>query len=34
VPDKVAGSGILKNAGQYIQIVSGVAVAASVIRTF
>lgn len=34
VPDKVAGSGLLKNAGQYVQIVSGVAVAASVIRTF
>lgn len=34
VPDKIAGSGLLKNAGQYVQIVSGVAVAASVIRTF
>ncbi len=34
VPDKVAGTGVLKNAGQYVQIISGVAVAASVIRTF
>ncbi len=34
VPDKVSGSGVLKNAGQYVQIISGVAVAASVIRTF
>lgn len=34
VPDKVSGSGLLKNAGQYVQIISGVAVAASVIRTF
>jgi protein involved in polysaccharide export with SLBB domain len=34
VPDKVAGSGHLKNVGQMVQILSGVAVAASVIRTF
>ncbi len=34
VPDKVGGGGLLKNAGQYVQIISGVAVAASVIRTF
>jgi protein involved in polysaccharide export with SLBB domain len=34
VPDKVSGSGMLKNAGLYIQLLSGVAVAASVIRTF
>jgi protein involved in polysaccharide export with SLBB domain len=34
VPDKVAGSGHLKNVGQAVQILSGVAVAASVIRTF
>jgi len=34
VPDKVAGSGHLKNVGQMMQILSGVAVAASVIRTF
>jgi protein involved in polysaccharide export with SLBB domain len=34
VPDKVGGSGIFKNLGQSVQILSGVAVAASVIRTF
>jgi protein involved in polysaccharide export with SLBB domain len=34
VPDKVAGSGHMKNVGQMVQILSGVAVAASVIRTF
>jgi protein involved in polysaccharide export with SLBB domain len=34
VPDKVAGSGHLKNVGQMVQILSGVAVAASVVRTF
>ncbi|HSM84872.1 MAG TPA: SLBB domain-containing protein, partial [Candidatus Limnocylindrales bacterium] len=34
VPDKVAGSGMFKNIGQSVQILSGVAVAASVIRTF
>ncbi len=35
VPDKVSGGNpILKNAGLYIQLLSGAAVAASVIRTF
>lgn len=34
VPDKVGGSGIFKNLGQSVQILSGVAVAASVIRNF
>ncbi len=34
VPDKVAGTGHFKNIGQAVQILSGVAVAASVIRTF
>jgi protein involved in polysaccharide export with SLBB domain len=34
VPDKVAGTGHFKNIGQSIQILSGVAVAANVIRTF
>jgi protein involved in polysaccharide export with SLBB domain len=33
VPDKVGGSGIFKNFGQSVQILSGVAVAASVIRS-
>jgi hypothetical protein len=34
VPDKVGGSGIFKNLGESVQILSGVAVAASVIRNF
>lgn len=34
VPDKAAGSGIFKNLSQSVQILSGAAVAASVIRTF
>src|SRR5262249_45760412 len=34
VPDKVAGTGHFKNMGQTVQILSGVAVAAQVIRTF
>lgn len=34
VPDKVGGSGLFKNLGQSVQILSGVAVAVSVIRTF
>jgi protein involved in polysaccharide export with SLBB domain len=34
VPDKVAGTGHFRNVGQTIQILSGVAVAANVIRTF
>jgi protein involved in polysaccharide export with SLBB domain len=34
VPDKVAGSGHFKNIGQSVQILTGVAVAANVIRTF
>jgi protein involved in polysaccharide export with SLBB domain len=34
VPDKVGGSGIFKNIGQSVQLLSGVAVAVSVIRTF
>lgn len=34
VPDKVGGSGIFKNLGQTVQILSGVAVAVSVIHTF
>lgn len=33
VPDKVGGSGIFKNLGTSVQILSGVAVAASVIRS-
>jgi len=33
VPDKVGGSGIFKNLGSSVQILSGVAVAASVIRS-
>jgi protein involved in polysaccharide export with SLBB domain len=34
VPDKVGGSGIFKNLGESVQILSGIAVAASVIRNF
>ena len=34
VPEKVGGSGIFKNLGQTVQILSGVAVAVSVIHTF
>ena len=34
VPDKVQGSGIFKNVGQTVNILSGIAVAASVIHTF
>ncbi|MGE5323788.1 MAG: SLBB domain-containing protein [Actinomycetota bacterium] len=34
VPNKVGGSGLFKNLGQSVQILSGVAVAVSVIRTF
>jgi hypothetical protein len=34
VPDKAAGSGIFKNVSQSIQLLSGAAVAVSVIRTF
>ncbi len=34
VPDKTAGSGIFKNVSQSIQLLSGAAVAVSVIRTF
>jgi protein involved in polysaccharide export with SLBB domain len=34
VPDKVGGSGIFKNIGQSVQLLTGVAVAVSVIRTF
>jgi protein involved in polysaccharide export with SLBB domain len=34
VPDKVAGTGMFKNMGMSVQMLSGVAVAASVIRNF
>jgi protein involved in polysaccharide export with SLBB domain len=34
VPDKVAGTGIFKNMGMSVQMLSGVAVAASVIKNF
>jgi protein involved in polysaccharide export with SLBB domain len=34
VPDKVTGTGHLKNVGQTVQILSGMAVAANVLRTF
>jgi protein involved in polysaccharide export with SLBB domain len=34
VPDKVSGSGIFKNISQSVQLLSGAAVAVSVIRTF
>jgi hypothetical protein len=34
VPDKVAGTGIFKNMGLSVQMLSGVAVAASVIKNF
>jgi protein involved in polysaccharide export with SLBB domain len=34
VPDKVAGSGIFKNMGMSVQMLSGMAVAASVIKNF
>jgi len=34
VPDKTQGSGIFKNVGQTVNILSGIAVAASVIHTF
>jgi hypothetical protein len=34
VPDKIAGSSHFKNISQATQILSGVAVAASVLRTF